>query len=763
MKQKQKSPHRFTLAIALVLPCSLLLAGIIFAQSPTPTSNVIPFFGTTYSAKKTVPKKVFAEALAKAFELKLPTKPSKCYVDVKTNDKTTPSICALQSSKIFDTPKNKKILPESKISVGFAITTLCKAKNWANKTTSINCTEYAKQSKLKTSQKITYEQLAGLLAKSLSKADSSVVVAAPDLIPSRKIEELNFTPVVNRPVETDFFTNISLSSPLPNRFYKDEVFYVEGDISDITATEAFIFLCRDGESCDNSVNFIEKTNDGHFKIPVHFTEIGNFQLGIISGRSGQSKIKNISVIPSADVSASSGRAATSISVKYDSGKVVFTWNGQGDITDLVIAQGTKRQDYIFRQGTTNFAPDSKDFAAFNEGPASWRVEQNGSVSETKQIYLIKQELRKIEDDKIQIKSLPETLASPGQLKVSAKSLSPLSKKAAITMPNGQVKEFDFANSDLPANQDFTITADLDKPGAYIFEMNNPEGSAIVNVPIYVGNYIPLLPDFFALNEGTLDTSLLGDLAQARQKLLVLINADRAVYSLAKVSLADDLNSLAQGHSQNMADNNFFAHVNPEGLSPDDRRKKAKINTPIKENLGKATSLESVEAGLMRSPVHRVAILDPNMKRVGLGIVKDTEGYFIVTQNFAPQPLSQSDLTQALTDLLAKAEASRESQGLPQLEPNDTLNALAEEWSSRMAGEDFFATMDPVGKKLTDVIREHGVVSSIQIHLASVSDPKQLITELLKQSAFSSRTNLKIGLGLSINELGDLFLTAIYTP
>ena len=77
------------------------------------------------------------------------------------------------------------------------------------------------------------------------------------------------------------------------------------------------------------------------------------------------------------------------------------------------------------------------------------------------------------------------------------------------------------------------------------------------MPIYVGSGIPLLPDFFALNKAKLDKTPIQNLTEARQKLLSLINTDRANHSLPPVSLSNELNAIAQGHSDNMVKLNFF--------------------------------------------------------------------------------------------------------------------------------------------------------------------------------------------------------------
>ena len=51
-----------------------------------------------------------------------------------------------------------------------------------------------------------------------------------------------------------------------------------------------------------------------------------------------------------------------------------------------------------------------------------------------------------------------------------------------------------------------------------------------------------------------------------------------------------LNNVAQGHSQNMATNNFFSHVDPSGKSPHQRLLDIGVRTANAENIALAFSL-----------------------------------------------------------------------------------------------------------------------------------------------------------------------------
>lgn len=754
----------------------IVLWGIIFGS--------IFLFNSAFAQteeKTNVPRKIFAVSLAQTINLP-ESKQTKCFKDLKKSDKNTSAICALKKVKIFTGAKTSKFYPNKNTNWGFAIKTLCKAKQWTKSIKFKTCVSYARKNgfldsplpkKLSSKTLITADELNLLLERiygktSVTEIPEIEVAANPPPaekklteLPKENLPGLSFSPVAESSIDTNFFKNVILSAPLPNTFYLNEVYFVEGNLINTNADEVLAFLCRKGQSCDDSINFIKETKENHFKIPLHFKETGNFSLGIIPGRSGESIVAAISVLPGPPTEPYGGFAPTSISTSYNNGETTFNWNGDGTLTRLVIFQENLRRDYIFRQIVKSFSPETSDFADFKKGQASFFVKQNLTQSKTETVNLTIKDFRKIEAEKIQINALPEVVQNLGHFIFEGKSLSIISKKAALTLPNGQVKEIIFAENDLQPNTDFKIETDLDSYGTYIFEINDPEGGAIINAPVYVGQDIPLLPDFFALNPAKLDKTPLADLNQARQKLLELINSDRAKHSLNSVSLSNELNQIAQSHSDNMVKLNFFGHTDPFGKNPDDRRKAAKFPAPIKENLAKSATLELAQAGLMRSPIHRIVIIDPLLTQVGLGITKNAEGYIFATQNFSGHVLTKADLPALEQELFNKLNDKRLSNGLPILTSNSILTSVAAVWAQRMADENFFDDIAPSGDTLVKMVRDQGIKSALQMHIVNTNEKNKLAEELLKQAGATDSNNKSAGVGLGLNEIGELFMVVIY--
>ena len=113
---------------------------------------------------------------------------------------------------------------------------------------------------------------------------------------------------------------------------------------------------------------------------------------------------------------------------------------------------------------------------------------------------------------------------------------------------------------------------------------------------------------------------------AERQLFALINNARATAGLAALEADPALARVARGHSSDMLANNYIAHISPKTGSPADRVAKAGIAiTRLSENVGTSSSPEELHQGLMRSPGHRSAILDPKSTRVGVGVAVHPAG------------------------------------------------------------------------------------------------------------------------------------------
>lgn len=125
----------------------------------------------------------------------------------------------------------------------------------------------------------------------------------------------------------------------------------------------------------------------------------------------------------------------------------------------------------------------------------------------------------------------------------------------------------------------------------------------------------------------------------------LTNAMRAEKNLPPLAKMPELDSLARRHSQNMASQHFFDHVDPAGLSPGGRMQKylpGLLTTLSAENIAMRTVGGDNEASLAfklieqwrHSPGHYANIMTPGLEQLGAGIAVSASHEIYATQNFA---------------------------------------------------------------------------------------------------------------------------------
>jgi len=141
------------------------------------------------------------------------------------------------------------------------------------------------------------------------------------------------------------------------------------------------------------------------------------------------------------------------------------------------------------------------------------------------------------------------------------------------------------------------------------------------------------------------------LTAERAQMLGLINDERAQANLGPLSLDDNLNTVAQGRSQDMVDRNYFAHQIPGGGAQlpkggmvfdilDNQNTQYEM---VGENIALnnyinfyplTRTVRETNTDLMNSPEHRANLLEPKYTKLGLGFVFEKgTGKLIVTEDF----------------------------------------------------------------------------------------------------------------------------------
>ncbi|MFB9904070.1 CAP domain-containing protein [Allokutzneria oryzae] len=140
----------------------------------------------------------------------------------------------------------------------------------------------------------------------------------------------------------------------------------------------------------------------------------------------------------------------------------------------------------------------------------------------------------------------------------------------------------------------------------------------------------------------LATALAPGLAQAdpggeAQQILDLTNGHRAAAGCPALTANPRLTASAQGHSDDMAAQNYFSHTGKDGSGPGDRIARAGYQSRMwAENIAAGyRGPEEVVRGWMNSPGHRRNILNCELRELGVGYTSKTGTRYTTywTQNF----------------------------------------------------------------------------------------------------------------------------------
>lgn len=124
---------------------------------------------------------------------------------------------------------------------------------------------------------------------------------------------------------------------------------------------------------------------------------------------------------------------------------------------------------------------------------------------------------------------------------------------------------------------------------------------------------------FWLNRNKSKTTTLS----AKLQLLDSTNSERKKSGIPTVNIDEDLSLVAQAHSEDMAQRNYFSSITPEGLGPNERARKLNYFKTIQaENIGKTGGTNVLDLWLNNSS-HRQNILG-NYKNIGIGLAKKDE-------------------------------------------------------------------------------------------------------------------------------------------
>ncbi len=131
-----------------------------------------------------------------------------------------------------------------------------------------------------------------------------------------------------------------------------------------------------------------------------------------------------------------------------------------------------------------------------------------------------------------------------------------------------------------------------------------------------------------------------DLSSKLERLIFReINEKRAQFGLTELVLDSQLLSIARLHSKNMSGLNFFSHLGADGLRVDGRARSYGILgwQAIGENIAFSSGYEKPDITVvndwMKSAGHRENLLNSAWRKTGIGVSRNSEGAYYLTQVF----------------------------------------------------------------------------------------------------------------------------------
>lgn len=582
------------------------------------------------------------------------------------------------------------------------------------------------------------------------------------------------------------FESITLTRDVPNMILVDERLILQGSIttplSGAPKVTAFFV-----DSADKQQAFPAEVVDSKFTISISFPDRGTYKLGLIPGAEGTSLVQTVNVLPYACIQErekSTLKPPALPTLALEDGDTKIRWKKGGyNIFHLSLIQKDHFKRFILHEAQ-EFKPLYKDFEEFVNGPTTFQlrggilngkalleadtIEWSPPVSLT--FNAITHEDYILEKDHVEVLALPKDVRLNESWPVSFKPKTAIREEAAVITPTGEVKTVNLKSASkgaiknkndisiFPASEEnLTLTFKPTETGLHFLEINDEEGLAAINIPVYEENAFPLLPNFTEIHERKA-VELGNDLAALRTQFLELVNRDRALFGRSSLTLDTALNTLAQARTDDMAQQNYFSHWDKEGRDVNDLRGRYGVNQIVSENMAKEVSPEFAEVGLMRSAIHRDNLLSNDWTRLGIGISKNSDGTYMFVQLFSEDPLDLQNLDAVRTQLLGAINKNRSSV----FAVSPTLQQIAQTWSMKMAEDDFFAFEDETGAALADSINAAHLNARVGTAIFGNARFSGLLDQLTSNSALKESHWVNLGIGIKQDRLGVFKVTLIYS-
>ncbi|MBI4836088.1 MAG: S-layer homology domain-containing protein [Candidatus Abawacabacteria bacterium] len=559
----------------------------------------------------------------------------------------------------------------------------------------------------------------------------------------------------NHPV--DVFKNITVQTPIAKTMVANTYYPIS-----VTTTAAIVKVIIEDNHEQQSV-WEYKVENGRATFDIFFPSPGQYHIALLADDSKQAASLPVAILEKWLIG--SEGALEAIAGAQFSGdenqRMWLMWSGAAGrkLLQLTCEQGNKKVTRLLMSAGEKWELDYQMFYGFVEGNINCSLAQANAESTiaTEQplssayswsFPAITHHFRTWDQKNLTLTGALPLFTEANSLSLQGKAKIPLANTAAIILPSGNVQTFslqagdqEVLNSDIP----WQLQVDLNETGVYFLEINDTEGLAVLNTPIYRQKGIPVLPDFIAKQEGVVITNKTPLTPSERtdmvQELLRRINALRVSQDRDPVVLDTTLSIFAQAHADDMVAQNYFSHRDKSGRGPDQRRQRFDVTLPVGENIALSIDIDAIDEGLNRSAVHRLNTLRAQWAQVGIGIARGSDGLLYAveefsTRSFIARPMTEAEQQELQTMTLERLNLNRANEHLFPLTIGTEFQGAIDTWEANPKGTDLKSLLLAAGMK-------RGRVLSIETDYSP-----HLPAELSLQTALSEPGITKMIMGIA---------------
>lgn len=496
---------------------------------------------------------------------------------------------------------------------------------------------------------------------------------------------------------TDTWTGLTLDEPLPGLFLPGELLAVSGQAVEGTV-RAVLYRGDDIIASQD----IAVDGDGRWAatlgLPAGVTGIALFAPGAES-----SSVAAIAVLPAALEAPAAGATPAQLAGGSLQATTSPTGEAQLQLQHTAVASTQGRTVYRFtlsQPGATNvvlystsallsFGSTARTLLA-GFGPGSISVQADAALSATPFTMDRYTPWQPVAQATLQaVAALPGTVRSGAQatplptvasagspIAFQLRSPVPLAPQLYATLPGGAVQALPLSVTTVGSSTTADISFTPPSAGSYQLEVNDEQGLAVINIPLYAPEVLPLLPS-------SLDAPV------ATDDVLAYVNTQRAAQGMGPLVGDDSLMRLAQRKANDMLARGYVAHVDPDGKDINDLRATEGVRHSLAENIALERNTARALAGLWYSGSHRRTWLQPGASAAGWATVPQGSGTLLVllVGQAEATAAEEANASQGLAAELARLSGAQVSadDGLASLLAND-YNADASSSLARSRAE-----------------------------------------------------------------------------